>query len=217
MKHCLPKLYPITNVQLSGLSHCEQVAQLISGGATFIQIREKTLSPAEFFHQALEAVNWAHENDVQIIINDRVDVALATKADGVHLGQNDLAPEAARDILGRKAIIGFSTHSIEQFRQALSLPLDYVALGPIFNTATKADPEPTLGLEAIRAAAKMAGATPIVAIGGITASNAPSVLDAGATSVAVISSLLAGPNRISDRTNQFLRALNQLKSRDKQI
>jgi thiamine-phosphate pyrophosphorylase len=105
----LPKIYPITDVRLSGLSHAEQVKRLIDGGARFIQLREKHASPKDFYESASEALKIARENRVKIVINDRVDIALALKADGVHLGQDDLPPAEARKILGEKAIIGRKT------------------------------------------------------------------------------------------------------------
>ncbi len=171
-------LYPITDQHLSGLSHTEQVDLLIDGGATLIQLREKTDSPLRFFKQAESAVRVAHDRGAKIIINDRVDIALALKADGVHLGQEDLGPAAARRILGGDAIIGFSTHSLEQARLAAQLPVDYVAIGPIFSTTTKQSTNRPVGLDGL--------ALPLVAIGGITSENIGTVIKAGADVVAVI-------------------------------
>src|SRR5918994_2287303 len=105
------KVYPITDVRLTGLSHAEQVTRLIQGGATLIQLREKYLSPREFFHQAQAALEVARAHHVRIIINDRVDIAVAVHADGVHLGQHDMPPQAAREMLSDDALIGFSTHN----------------------------------------------------------------------------------------------------------
>ena len=204
----LPTVYPITDVRLSGLSHAEQLAALHDGGATFVQLREKTLSPFDFFEQAKEAVASARTRGVRVIINDRADIALAVKADGVHVGQDDLPPESVRRMLGNEAIVGYSTHNVEQVRYALSLPIDYLAIGPIFPTTTKSDTEPVVGLEGIRAAARIAGTLPIVAIGGINEENAPAVIDAGATSVALISALLAGRGSIAVRTRQLFKKLN---------
>src|ERR1700750_1762555 len=110
----LPKLYPITDRRLSGLSHAEQAARLIEGGAALIQLREKHLSPREFYVEAEAALKIARARGVKLIINDRADIALALGADGVHLGQDDMPPEAARALLGEGAVIGFSTHSAEQ-------------------------------------------------------------------------------------------------------
>jgi len=206
--HSLPKVYPITDTRFSGLSHVEQVERLAAGGATLIQLRDKSLSPLEFFELAKSAVEFARRRSIRIIINDRSDIALATKADGVHLGQDDLAPEAARRILGPDAIIGYSTHSLEQARHALSLPIDYLAIGPIFATSTKTDTEPTVGLEGLRSVAAIASGLPLVAIGGITLSNAPAVIGSGASSVAVISALLTPNDSISERTRNLIETLD---------
>ena len=200
----LPKIYPITDIGFSGLSHTEQVERLAAGGATFIQMREKNLPPAEFFGQAITAVQLARQLSVRIIINDRADVALATKADGVHLGQDDLPAEAARRILGNDAIIGYSTHNLDQAKRALSLPIDYLAIGPIFATTSKTDTEPVVGLDGLRSVARIANRLPIVAIGGITFENVHAVIEAGATSVAVISALLAEKVSITQRTRQLI-------------
>ena len=145
----LPKIYPITDTRLSNLSHTDQVERLIRGGAKFIQLREKYNSPQHFYKQAESILTIARGNNVKIIINDRVDIALALKADGVHLGQDDLSPEYARKILGEKAIIGFSTHTLKQAVEAVKFPIDYVAIGPVFATKTKENPDKIIGTEMI--------------------------------------------------------------------
>ena len=198
------RVYPITDVHLTGLSHSEQVARLIDGRATLIQLREKQLSPQEFFLQADEAVRFAHQRGARVIINDRVDVALAVKADGVHLGQDDMAASGARELLGQKALIGLSTHNLAQAVRAIAQPIDYIAIGPVFTTTSKTDPDPALGLEGIREVRRRVGEFPLIAIGGITLDNAPAVFDAGADSVALISALLADPSQITAKTVQFL-------------
>src|SRR5687768_5154472 len=134
----LPKIYPITDTRISGgLTHAEQVTRLRAGGARLIQLREKHLSPREFYHEAEAALAVARERNTRLIINDRADIALALGADGVHLGQDDLSPSAARRLLGPRFIIGYSTHSVAQAVEAARLPVDYVAVGPIFETGTK--------------------------------------------------------------------------------
>lgn len=209
----LPKLYPITDVRLSGLSHAEQVARLGAGGATLVQLREKHLSPREFYDEAQRALSVAREIGVRLIINDRADIALALHADGVHLGQDDLAPEAARRLLGEDAIIGFSTHSLEQAVEAARLRVDYIAIGPIFNTSSKENPDPTLGIAGLSRVRQAIGAIPLVAIGGITCENAREVLDAGANAVAVISTLLARPDEIKERTRGLIEVLSTKKAK----
>jgi len=204
----LPKVYPITDIKISGLSHADQLAELSVGGATFVQLREKNLSPVEFFHEATAAVELARSRNVRVIINDRADIAFALRADGVHLGQDDLPPEAARKILGNDAIIGFSTHNLAQARRATSLPIDYLAIGPIFPTGTKSDTEPAVGLKGLHVVREAVGDFPIVAIGGITLASAPAVLDAGATAVALISALLSDPHSTTEILRNLLATLN---------
>ena len=200
----LPRVYPLTDVQLSGLSHAEQVRLLSLGGATLVQLREKEMSPKEFYEQAKAAVAVAEQCGVRLIINDRADIALAAGAQGVHLGQDDMPPEAARKLLGDQSIIGYSTHNIEQARKALTLPIDYIAIGPIFKTSTKSDTSPTLGLDGLRAVRQAVGNAQLVAIGGISHTNARAVIEAGADSVAVISTLLSDPAQISDATRTLI-------------
>ncbi|HKQ52796.1 MAG TPA: thiamine phosphate synthase, partial [Pyrinomonadaceae bacterium] len=161
----LPRLYPITDVYLSGLSHAEQVERLAEGGAAFVQLREKKASPRDFYTAALEAVKVARRLGVQVIINDRVDIAIAVGADGVHLGQDDLPPEQARALMGASRVVGFSTHNLKQALGASSAPVDYVAIGPAFQTSTKEKPDPVVGLDAI-AEIKRSISKPLVAIGG---------------------------------------------------
>lgn len=204
----LPKVYPITDTTISRLSHSEQVRRLAAGGATLVQLREKTMPARDFYVEAKAALAVAHEAGVRLIINDRVDVALAVGADGVHLGQEDMPVEVARRLLGPKSIIGFSTHNLHQAQKALSLPVDYLAVGPIFATATKEDPDPQLGLPGLSSIAGLVGNRPLVAIGGITQSNAKEVYAAGATSIALISFLLSDPQTITARTAALLSALD---------
>jgi thiamine-phosphate pyrophosphorylase len=203
----LPKLYPITDRRLSGLSHQEQVRRLCAGGATFIQLREKHLAPREFYREAEEALRIARSSGARLIINDRVDIALALSADGVHLGQDDLAPSAARELLGERAIIGYSTHTLEQATAAARLPVDYIAIGPIFDTSSKENPDPAVGLDRLRSVRQVVGEIPLVGIGGITPENLREVLAAGADAVAVISLLLANPAEIEGQTREILVAL----------
>jgi len=143
-----------------------------------------------------------------LIINDRIDLCLAVDADGVHLGQEDLSPAAARRIFDQikdeqRRIIGFSTHNLDQLRETDSLPVDYIAVGPVFATSSKANPDPVIGLEGVRAASRIT-TKPLVAIGGITRQNCRQVQEAGAGAVAVISDLFESPGKaVAD----FLRIL----------
>jgi thiamine-phosphate pyrophosphorylase len=204
----LPKIYPITDAGIAKLTHADQVRRLIAGGAEMIQLRGKSASAREFYADVVEALKVARNHEgTKLIINDRVDIALAVGANGVHLGQDDLPPEHARAILGGNAIIGFSTHSVEQAREALSLPIDYIAAGPIFPTSSKPDPEPVIGLDGLRSVREIVGRFPLVAIGGINRKNAVSVFDAGADAVALISDIISEPAEITDR----MRELTQLR------
>lgn len=203
MKLELPKLYAITDTRISNLSHAEQVLRLSDGGAALIQLREKHKTPREFYEEAKAALAIARERNIKLIINDRVDIAFALKADGVHVGQDDMPPEAARKILGDDAIIGFSTHDITQAIEATKLPIDYIAIGPIFATATKENPDPIVGLENLRRVRDAIGDFSLVAIGGINKENAKEILSNGADSVAVISALLEKPSEITQRTSFF--------------
>ena len=205
----LPRIYPITDVEISGITHAEQVKLLGEAGATFVQLREKKLPALDFYQQAQTALTVAAERGVTVIINDRVDVALALNAPGVHLGQDDLPPEAARRLLGDKAIIGYSTHNVAQAIAGSALPVDYIAIGPIFETGTKEDPDPVIGLEGLSAVRESIN-KPLVAIGGIAEETASAVIQAGADSIALISALLSGgPNAISNRYRTLTRNLSE--------
>ena len=199
----LPKIYPITDTRLTNLSHAEQVEKLIAGGARFIQLREKYASPKDFYDDAKAAIEIARQNSARIIINDRVDIALALRADGVHLGQDDLPPAKARKILGDEAIIGFSTHSVKQAIEAVRLPIDYVAIGPVFATQTKENADEIVGIEGVRRVREAIGDFPMVAIGGITTGNFREIFEAGADSLAVIKAVLFPPEKIAENLQGF--------------
>ena len=203
MHFALPKIYPITDTRITGLSHAAQVAKLIDGGATFIQLREKHAAPREFYEDAKLAIEIARQNSVKIIINDRADIALALKADGVHLGQDDLPPQKAREILGESAIIGFSTHNLAQAVEAVKLPVDYLATGPVFATTTKENPEKTVGIEGVKRVREAVGNFPLVAIGGITAKNFGEVFEVGADSLAIVKAILFPPENIAENLKSF--------------
>lgn len=201
----LSRLYPITDTLISGLPHAEQVELLAAGGATLIQLRDKRASPRDFYEAALEAMSVARRLGVRIVINDRVDIAIAVKADGVHLGQTDLPPDRARLLLGESRIVGYSTHTLEQALAATFAPVDYIAIGPVFQTQTKERSDEAVGLETV-SEVKRRVTKPLVAIGGITLDSARLVIEAGADSIAVISDLLS-PGDIAERTRRFLALL----------
>lgn len=198
------QLYPITDRSLSGLSHAEQVIKLADAGVKLVQLRDKTGSPLEFYKEAEAAVKVARQFGITVIINDRVDIAKAVGADGVHLGQDDLPPHAARAILGNDFIIGFSTHSVTQARVAAQLPVDYLALGPIFPTTSKSAPDPTVGIENLRQVRELVRTIPLVAIGGISFQSSRSVLESGADAVAIISEIWDSSPSTGLKVRQFL-------------
>ncbi len=190
MRHLkLGKLYPITaSNNLNGLDHAQLVEQYLKGGIRFLQVREPTLSDSLLYPQLLRIQSLCEPLEAQFVINDRVDLALAVRAHGVHLGQDDLPVRVARDLLGKEAIIGLSTHNRQQFLEAQAQDIDYIAMGPIFSTSTKEAEDPPLGVEAL--GALIADSRfPVVAIGGISLEEAPQVWTSGADSVAVISDL----------------------------
>ena len=183
-----PPLHAIVDVAAAGQAGWEPAAlaaAYLDGGATFLQVRGKDMGSAPLLSLCQRIVALARPRAAAVIVNDRVDVAKLAGAAGVHVGQDDLSPADARAILGPDAIVGFSTHTLAQVEQAVREPISYLAVGPVFGTTTKNTGYAAVGLELIAAAARAAGACPIVSIGGITLDNAPSVLAAGATSVAV--------------------------------
>lgn len=198
----LPLIYPITD--LSPLSIAAQVEEMAAGGAQLIQIRAKSTASGKFLSDTIEALSAAHRFGAKLIVNDRVDIALAAGADGVHLGQDDLPPKHARHLFGRDAIIGYSTHTVEQAILATKEPIDYIAIGPVFPTTTKADHDPVIGLDVVRSVRMAIGSFPLVAIGGITIGNARSVIEAGADSVAVIGAIHANGSSIRENTHNLL-------------
>jgi len=191
----LPKFYAITDCQLSNCTHEEIVTMLLAGGARLIQLRDKDMSARELLDSARACLKLTRAAGATLMINDRVDVALTAEADGVHLGQEDMSVEDAREILGEEKIIGVSTHSLDQFRAALETSANYIAIGPIYQTKTKENPDPVVGLELIREARKLTD-RPLVAIGGINHERAPEVIAAGADCVAAISALYPWPEKM---------------------
>jgi thiamine-phosphate pyrophosphorylase len=207
LKPALQKIYPITDRALSGLSIAEQVRNFIEGGATLIQIRDKNAASDQLFNSVTAAVKIAHKASVAVLVNDRVDIALMSGADGVHLGQDDLPVTAARRILGDDAVIGVSTHSEKQVREALADgSADYIAFGPIFPTSTKKDHDPLVGIQALSRIRDIVGdKLPLVAIGGINVYNLASAIRAGADSAAMISEFYQSKIGISSQFASLLR------------
>ena len=208
-------LYPITHCPNSqGWNHVDFSRFLIGCGIGFFQVRDKTLPDGRLHRQLLKIRLLCEEAGACFLVNDRVDLALAVKANGVHLGQDDLPPSAARKLLGEDAVIGLSTHNWDQFRKGLREPVDYLALGPLFRTATKEAAAPAVGLELLRRASRRID-IPLVAIGGISVERAPGVWRSGARSAAVISGIAGAEN--PERQVRTYLELFRLRTHDPQV
>jgi thiamine-phosphate pyrophosphorylase len=200
--------------QRAGWRPLDLARAFLAGGATFLQLRAKSLPAGEFLDLASAVVDAAHAAHALLIVNDRADIARLAGADGVHVGQDDLSPRAVRAVVDSEhaessvSIVGLSTHSEAQLDAASREPITYVATGPVFGTTTKATGGPPVGLDMVRRAARLR--LPVVAIGGITLDNARSVIDAGATSVAVISDLLVQGDRPEARVRAYLERLSRV-------
>jgi len=212
----LPRLYAIADAQVlatRGIALGDFARELRAGGVGLVQYRDKLGSPQEILRATSILRDTMSGTNCKLILNDRPDLALLANFDGVHVGQHDLSPEDARLVfgsswkaLGPNRIVGVSTHTEAQVIAANLTSADYIAIGPVFLTSTKPDAEPVIGLEGVRRARALT-TKPLVAIGGITAANARSVLDAGADSVAVISALLSPAETTSAIARDFLRIL----------
>jgi thiamine-phosphate pyrophosphorylase len=189
-----PFAYPIVDVaRLHGRDVAAVVDTLARAGAGLIQLRAKDVPDRRLVALAREALAAARASGACLVLDDRADVARLVGVDGLHVGQDDLAPVDARAVIGAEMLLGVSTHGLAQLAAAAAEPVDYVAIGPVFPTLTKADPEPVVGVEMVRRA-RAATSRPLVAIGGITRANARAVVEAGADGVAVISDLLDAPD-----------------------
>lgn len=200
----LPRLYPIldTSCFQSEEALFDAARALADSGCTLLQYRNKTGSSREMLSHARELRRIVGRK-VTLIMNDRADLALAADFDGVHVGQDDLTVEAVRRIVGPNMIVGTSTHNPEQVREADAANPDYMAIGPVFATVSKANPDPVVGLDGVRLARSLTS-KPLVAIGGITTDHARSVIDAGADSLALISALLPDPAKTVAQFNRIL-------------
>ena len=214
MRLTLPRLYAILDIDLLEARQLEPLSVFqawLDCGVRLIQLRAKSMTMGPMLVVAESMVSRAARAGATLFVNDRADVARLSDANGVHLGQDDLPPEKARKTLRPGQWIGVSTHNLAQVQAALKIerPIDYVAIGPVSATSSKANPDPVVGLAGVRDAASLAKAAekPLVAIGGITLEAAPEVIASGADSVAVISDLLVGDWR--KRAAHFLEALHK--------
>jgi thiamine-phosphate pyrophosphorylase len=202
----IPRLYSILDAGLlerAGLSLEGFAQQLRAAGVRFLQYRDKDSSDAVVLERAGLLRRIFPSSDSCLILNDRVLLVQPSAFDGVHVGQEDMAPTEVRALLGPEILVGVSTHGDAQLRAAADGPADYVAIGPVYATSSKENPSPVVGLDGVRAARALT-AKPLVAIGGITRMNCSAVIEAGADSVAVISDLLADPRQ---RVGEFFACL----------
>src|SRR6266581_417041 len=206
----LPRLYPILDAgcfrDVLGLMTAAE--ELAAAGASLMQYRNKSGNARimleqgrELWRQSRAGVPAPH--NIRLIMNDRADLCLAAEFDGVHVGQDDLSPASVRKIIGTDRWLGLSTHNAQHVVEADRTSADYIAIGPVFATASKTNPDPVLGLAGVRQARELTG-KPLVAIGGITTENCRAVVEAGADSVAVISDLIREPRKSAE---EFLRIL----------
>jgi thiamine-phosphate pyrophosphorylase len=202
------KLHVITDTALQPLFTHEDLARLaIAGGADTIQFRQKTGSTREMIETALRMKEICSGSGILFVVNDRLDVAIASEADGVHLGQDDFPIPLARQILGPDVIIGGSAVSWEQARKCVDEGADYVGFGPVFPTSSKEDAGPVSGIDLLRSVVETI-ALPVIAIGGINAKNTPEVMEAGARGIAVISAVCCRKNP-EQATRELAQALFQ--------
>jgi thiamine-phosphate pyrophosphorylase len=202
----LPRLYAI--VDAAAFRKTDDLTmfatELIYGGCTVLQYRNKTGSGGEMLRQGLGLRIISAVGHAKLIMNDRADLCLAAEFDGVHIGQDDLSPPSVRSIIGPDRWLGFSTHNPRQVKEGDSTSADYLAIGPVFSTSSKDRPDRVVGLEGVRQA-RLLTRKPLVAIGGITRANAASVIEAGADSVAVISDLIREPRKSAEEFFRILR------------
>ena len=206
MKRNQLRLYLVTDRALAGGREIEDIVrESVEGGATMVQLREKDIDTRDFIELALRLKKVLAPYGVPLIINDRVDVALASDADGVHIGQSDMPYAMARRILGPDKIIGLSVENFAQIEEANSLDVDYIGVSPVFATPTKTDTAAPFGLEGLRRAVEMS-VHPTVAIGGMNASTAADVISTGTDGIAVVSAIVcaASPRKASEELLEII-------------
>jgi thiamine-phosphate pyrophosphorylase len=204
----LPRLYVILDASLLKESETECAAKLVAAGVRLLQYRNKEASARELLEKSRAIAELVCPQGVMFFVNDRPDVAYLAGANGVHVGQHDLGADAARMVVGKNKLVGVSTHNLNQFSAAAATSADYVAVGPVFETRTKPNPDPVVGAELVRRARAMTD-TPIVAIGGITLERASDIIAAGADSVAVISDILLAQDP-AERAAKYIAALEKV-------
>ena len=210
MRLVLPRLYVILDAALIPTSEKEFARELAGAGVRLLQYRNKKEPARELLRRSREIAEELIPRRVCFFVNDRADVAVLAGASGVHVGQDDLDAGAAKALVGAERYVGVSTHNLEQFHRAVKSPADYIAVGPIFATGSKDNPDPIVGTEFVRQVRPLTD-KPIVAIGGITLERATEVIEAGADSVAVISDILRAENP-AGRARQYIELLGTAKN-----
>jgi thiamine-phosphate pyrophosphorylase len=209
MRLVLPRLYVILDAALITSSERDCALSLAEAGVRLLQYRNKSAQARQYLESSRKLAEVLLPQGVSFFVNDRPDVAFLAGATGVHVGQDDLDVEQTRQIVGRDKLVGVSTHNLEQFQRAAASSADYIALGPIFRTSSKANPDPVVGLDLLRKARALTD-KPVVAIGGISLERAASVIEAGADSIAVISGILGAPDP-AQRARQYIETLASAK------
>ena len=199
----IPRLYPIIDLEVSLHPLEFLIGEFAAAGLTWVQLRDKKANSRQLFANAQRLVELARRHGLTAIVNDRTDIAWLSDADGVHVGREDLPVEHARKIVGPKKIVGHSTHNLAQAMEAEQSSADYIAIGPVFATTSKVNPDPIVPLEELREIRSRVR-KPIVAIGGITSQNATQLFDIGLDSVAVIRDLVTASD-IRAKIGQFLK------------
>ncbi len=210
MRLVMPRLYVILDAGMRTEPARVTASKLMDAGVRLLQYRAKKAPAREMLENARELAQSARERGATLIVNDRPDVAYLAGASGVHVGREDLGVDEARAVIGPERLVGISTHNLEQFEEAVKSSADYIAVGPIFATSTKENPDPVVGLEFLR---RVRGLTskPIVAIGGIKLERAAEVIEAGADSVAVIRDIVQAADP-AQRARQFIERLEAAKT-----
>jgi thiamine-phosphate pyrophosphorylase len=209
MRLVLPRLYVILDAALITFPESDCALSLAEAGVRLLQYRNKSAPAQRYLDSSRELAETLRPRGVSFFVNDRPDVAALAGATGVHVGQEDLDVEQARRVVGRDRLVGVSTHNLEQFKRAAASSADYIAVGPIYDTSTKANLDPVVGVDLLRRVRRLSD-KPVVAIGGITLEHAAAVIEAGADSIAVISGIL----RASDpgqRARQYIKTLENAK------
>ena len=209
MRLVLPRLYVILDAALITSPERDCALSLGEAGVRLLQYRNKSALARQYLNTSRELADALRHRDASFFVNDRPDVAFLSGATGVHVGQDDLDVEQARRVVGRDKLVGVSTHNLEQFERAAASSADYIAVGPVFNTSSKANPDPVVGLDFIRKVRRLTD-KPVIAIGGITLERAASAIEAGADSVAVIGGILSASDP-AQRVREYINTLETAK------